>query len=277
MADLYRGGFRLWKGSLLPPASRFWIVARNEIGRVRRSKWSRLLVYLSALPALVFILIRVGSSVASRAGAPIEIEVIDKLMRGQLLFAALLAASAGSGMIAQDRKTNALTLYLCRPLSVKGYILGKMIGLAAALAAVYLVPAAFYVLVEAATEPVFDFLPAAARLARVVAATSLHVLIVTALVLALSSLASRPKLVGLAWVMLYFFSDAAAEGAAHAFSHAAWTDLVSLPDLFEASGGYVLRGGDGLESLVILLALGFSAMLVVRWRVFRMARMAVSA
>jgi len=278
MADLHRGGFRVWEGALLPSSTRFWVLAASDLGRIRASRWSRILVYLSAIPLLVMSLVRFGTMLASGTERlAINIEVLDRLLSGQVLFAVLLAGMAGGRLIAEDRRTNALSLYLARPLSAGRYLLGKGVALGVLLASVYTLPAVLYVLVEALTAPQFELLALAWRMARTLAVTTLHTGSMTLLALALSASGRKPKLIAIAWIALYLVTDAASEALGGAFRHAAWTDLLSLRRLMENSALWVLHGGSGWSSALVLAGLCAVSVAALRWQVSRMGRSMVSS
>ena len=278
MADLHRGGFRVWEGALLPSSTRFWVLAASDLGRIRASRWSRILVYLSAIPLLVMSLVRFGTMLASGTERlAINIEVLDRLLSGQVLFAVLLAGMAGGRLIAEDRRTNALSLYLARPLSAGRYLLGKGVALGVLLASVYTLPAVLYVLVEALTAPQFELLALAWRMARTLAVTTLHTGSMALLALALSASGSKPKLIAIAWIALYLVTDAASEALGGAFRHAAWTDLLSLRRLMENSALWVLHGGSGWSSALVLAGLCAVSVAALRWQVSRMGRSMVSS
>ena len=120
-------------GGTRQPAQRAWLViARSGIrGFLRRrpmigilfGSWIQLMVRLA--------MFYVSESVAQTAGllGPTA-KVFRDFLEQQNFFVFLLAVYVGSGLIAQDRKANALQIYLSKPLTRLDYIAGKMAILA---------------------------------------------------------------------------------------------------------------------------------------------------
>ena len=68
-------------------------------------------------------------------------QVFRDFLDSQHFFVFLIAVYVGSGLIAQDRKANALQIYLSKPLTRLDYIAGKMTILVTFLLLVTWVPA----------------------------------------------------------------------------------------------------------------------------------------
>jgi len=117
------------------------------------------------------------------------------LFRFQKSIALIICVIVGAGLISEDRRNNALELYLSRPLAVRDYVLGKLAVVAFFVAMVTVVPAMILILVKM-TLSGYDvsLLPEQVDLAwRTLAAGSVMVLVMSLLVLAASSLAKRAR------------------------------------------------------------------------------------
>lgn len=270
---IYRGGYRTYDGPMLSPETRFLVIAGLEFRRFFRQKWVRWLAMAGCVPVVLFsaiVLVKVLVENVARGAIP-SLELLPKLLSAQLQFMALLAAVAGAGLIAEDRAGNALLLYLARPLSPVRYAAGKLLALVGLLGLAYLVPAMLYVALELMVATGSGFLAAALRVLATLATTSVHVLVTALLVLALSSLGSRARYVGLAWIGIFYLSEILAAMAGQALD-AKWVELFSLPGLYRKGAELLIEGRtEGAVPFVILAFLGIGAALLLRRRVMRLA------
>ena len=197
--------------------------------------------------------------------------LLEKLLEVELFIMALLAASAGSGLIADDRRTNALLLYLSKPLTPGRYLIGKGLALGALLSLVYLVPGFLHVAVAGMISSTVTLSGFFIDLLSVAIISSLHVGATVIFLLTLSSMGTRSRYIGLAWVAAYFFSKAVSQGAMQAADGASWPKYLSLPDLYKGSAAFVMSPRwEDPWSLVVLLAL---AGICLGLLVFRMKRL----
>jgi len=267
---IHRSGYRQYTGDLLPGGSRFLVLAGAELSRLWSRRSTRWILILGALPLVIIVAAEVGKGlIETAAGAlPFQLELMDKLFNAEQVFLAILAAAAGAGLIADDRGSNALILYLSRPLTPTRYLAAKGLALGAILSLVYLVPAWILVLVSELMAREVDWLGFAARGARATAVGLLHIGATSAVVLFLSSLATRARYVGLGWIAFFFFSDGLASGLRKASDGAEWARYLSVKDLYEDSATWIMghgdRGGPALALLLLGLVAGIG--LVVRMR-----------
>jgi ABC-2 type transport system permease protein len=125
-------------------------------------------------------------------------------MNVQSVFAMILAAMAGPGLIAPDIANNALPLYFSRPLSRVDYVLARFIVLAGLLSLVTIVPALFLLTMQIGLAGVrwamdFWYLPAG-----VLAGFALWILVVSLVALACSAYV-KWRVVSGALVLAFFF------------------------------------------------------------------------
>lgn len=124
-------------------------------------------------------------------------------------FVFLIAVYAGSGLIANDRRANALQLYLSKPVTRAEYILGKMSILATFLLAVTWLPALLLLSLQVAFSGSFAFMRANSSLvASVTVYSLLQTIVITFGMTALSSLSRSSRFVGIMFAGLLLFSDA---------------------------------------------------------------------
>jgi ABC-type transport system involved in multi-copper enzyme maturation permease subunit len=113
----------------------------------------------------------------------------------QKWFGLVLCVLVGSGLIAEDRRTNALELYLSRPLRLRDYVLGKLAVIGFFLAMVTIVPCMILVVVHSLLHGLG---PGETELQlgllwRAPLAGGVEILMAAMLVLAASSLAQRAR------------------------------------------------------------------------------------
>ena len=115
----------------------------------------------------------------------------------------------GAGLIANDRRANALQIYLSKPLLRSEYIAGKAAILFAFLMLVTWVPAMLLLLVQVLFAGSFTFLRENLFLfPAITVASLLHVLLATFTMLALSSLSKSSRYVAILYSGILFFSMA---------------------------------------------------------------------
>ena len=127
----------------------------------------------------------------------------------QELWVFFITIYVGAGLIANDRRANALQIYLSKPLTRFEYVAGKAAILAVFLLAVTWLPAMLLLLVQGLFAGTFAFarqnlflLPA------ITVYAFLQVLLATFAMLALSSLSKSARFVGIMYAGVIFFTDA---------------------------------------------------------------------
>ena len=127
----------------------------------------------------------------------------------QDLFVFVFSVYVGAGLIANDRRANALQIYLSKPLTRAEYVFGKLAILMAFLLLITWVPAIMLLIVQILFAGNFTFVrnnfylfPAVTLFAFIEAG------VVSAAMLALSSLSNSSRFVGILYAALMFFSQA---------------------------------------------------------------------
>ena len=276
---IYKEGYREYSGPLYPANTRFLVVASEELLRMLRGKWSRRLMYLASVPFIVMVAIALFKGVlASASKFNLPVNPIIQLMNIEATVMALLAASAGAGIIAEDRKSRSLVLYLSRPLSPARYAWGKGLALWGLLSAVFWVPALVLSWVQAMVDPAYAGMALLKVMAGVVLGGGLAIAVITVVVMALSSLGNRRGYIGMAWIALYFFSDVVSHAVRQATDHASYSDWLSFQRLLKGTMNWVLHPTlDAVGPPLVLLGVGVLAGALLVWRLRRMMRTAVSA
>jgi ABC-2 type transport system permease protein len=127
----------------------------------------------------------------------------------QEIFVFFLTVYVGAGLIANDRRANALQIYLSRPLTRSEYVFGKLAVLMTFLLLVTWVPAIVLLLVQIAFAGNFTFLRTNLFLFPAITVFSfVQVTMVAVTMLALSSLSNSSRYVGILYAAVIFFTQA---------------------------------------------------------------------
>jgi ABC-type transport system involved in multi-copper enzyme maturation permease subunit len=115
----------------------------------------------------------------------------------------------GAGLIANDRRANALQLYLSKPMTSAEYIAGKLAILFLILVSVTFLPAMMLLLTQALFAGSLEFVRNNLYLLPAITLFSLaQVLLASTTMLALSSLSKSSRFVGVMYAGLFFFTTA---------------------------------------------------------------------
>jgi ABC-2 type transport system permease protein len=127
----------------------------------------------------------------------------------QELWVFFITIYVGAGLIANDRRANALQIYLSKPLTRFEYVAGKAAILAVFLLAVTWLPAMLLLLVQGLFAGTFAFARQNLFLFPAITVYAfLQVLLATFAMLALSSLSKSARFVGIMYAGVIFFTDA---------------------------------------------------------------------
>jgi ABC-2 type transport system permease protein len=134
-------------------------------------------------------------------------QTFREFLEHQEIFIFFIAIYAGAGLIANDRRANALQIYLSKPLTRLEYIAGKATTLFVFLLLVTWVPAMLLLFVQVMFAGSFAFLQQNAFLFPAITVYAvLQVTVATLSMLALSSLSKSARFVGIMYAGLIFFT-----------------------------------------------------------------------
>ncbi len=154
---VYKRSYRTYQGKTTRLGFRFLVISRYASQQFWRSR----LLYAIALVCLVYPAICLGNiylqhnlelaksfQFSLNKLFPVDAAFFFRFMEVQGGWGFLLTVILGAGLVSPDLANNALPLYLCRPVSRRDYVLGKMTVLALPLALITLVPGLFLYLAE---------------------------------------------------------------------------------------------------------------------------------
>jgi ABC-type transport system involved in multi-copper enzyme maturation permease subunit len=136
-------------------------------------------------------------------------ESFRQFFQQQAIFVFFVTVYVGAGLIANDRRANALQIYLSKPMTRAEYVLGKLAILAVFVLLVTLVPGLLLLLLQALFSGSFQFVRDHIYLVPAMTLYSvLQAAVVCFTMLALSSLSNSSRFVGILYAGVVLFSDA---------------------------------------------------------------------
>lgn len=203
-------GYRRYGGSRLARGQAWAVIAKAGI---RTMVAKRIFVGLLLLAWLPFFGRAIGMYVAANMPqasfmAPTA-ETFHGFLEQQGIFVFFVTVYVGAGLIANDRRANALQIYLAKPLTRAEYVLGKLSILIVFLLLVTWVPAILLLFVQMMFAGNFTFLRNNAYLLPAITVFSfIEVITLSVVMLALSSLSKSGRYVGILYTGLLFFTTA---------------------------------------------------------------------
>ena len=203
--------YRRYGGEKRPVQSAWTVIARAGLMSFLRRRAFLGLLIVAWIPFVVRasqLFLASNFSQAATFLAP-SVQTFRDFLGQQSIFVFLITVYVGSGLIANDRRANALQLYLSKPVTRAEYILGKMTVLATFLLAITWLPAILLLIFQIAFSGSFTFVRTNASLiASVTLYCLLMVIVITFGMTALSSLSRSSRFVGILFAGLLIFSDA---------------------------------------------------------------------
>ena len=186
------------------------VIARSGIRSFFGRKAFLGLLLLSWLPFFVRVIqIYAAANLPQAAFLAPKPETFRQFLDQQEIFVFFITVYVGAGLIANDRRANALQIYLSKPLTRTEYVFGKLAILTTFLLLVTWVPAILLLLVQIALTGSFTFFRNNVFLFPAITVFAfVQVTMVAATMLALSSLSNSSRYVGMLYAGLIFFSQA---------------------------------------------------------------------
>ncbi|MBW8713812.1 MAG: hypothetical protein JF632_06975 [Acidobacteria bacterium] len=202
--------YRRYAGGKAVPGQAWTVIARAGIAAMIRKRTFLGLLLFAWMPFLVrAVQIYVTSNYPQVAMFAPTAETFRQFLEQQDFFVFIMTIYAGAGLIANDRRANALQIYLSKPLMRTEYIFGKAAVLFAFLLFVTLVPGLLLLLLQVLFAGSFAFLTKNMFLFPAIAiAAVLQAGLSTFTMLALSSLSKSARYVGILYAGILFFTAA---------------------------------------------------------------------
>jgi ABC-2 type transport system permease protein len=255
-------------------AGRAWmVIARTGILTIVKKRLFLGLLLLAWLPFVVgAVMVYLGANYPQFANLlGLTAQRFRDFLGRQELFAFIITVWVGAGLIANDKRANALQIYLSKPLSRVEYIAGKFGVLAAFLLLVTWVPAILLLLLQVIFTGSLTFLRENFYLFPAVTVFAcLQVMLASFTMLALSSISKSSRYVAILYAGVMFFSDAV-YGIIFLITGSTRMSWLSLPANVRQLGNVIFRLAPeypdtppAVSLLAVVVVIGLAAWILER-------------
>ncbi len=212
MSPIHDQSYRRYQGSRLAVGQAWTVIAWAGIRAMLAKRNYVFLMILSWVPFLVsavglYFAANFPAQASSFFGA--SPAMFRSFLDRQSTFVFFMTIWAGAGLIANDRRANALQIYLAKPLLRIEYIAGKLAVLLFFLLGVTLVPGVLLILLQIAFSGSFAFITHNLHvIPSVILGSLVQVIVASTTMLALSSLSKSSRFAALMYTGAIFFTDA---------------------------------------------------------------------
>lgn len=203
-------GYQRYQGARFQAGAAWQVIARAGLRAVLVQRKYIGLMLLAWTPFIVRTAQAwAAANVPQAALLALKPETFREFLETQAVFVFFFTVFAGAGLVAADRRANALQLYLAKPLTRWEYVAGKAAILVTLLLAVTLAPALLLLLVQVGFAGNLTFLKANLHLVPAITLYSVaQVVLASSTMLALSSLSKSSRFVAVMYAGLIFFTSA---------------------------------------------------------------------
>ena len=256
-------GYRHYTGQRVLHGRGWWVIARHGVlDRLGERRFLALLLFAWSLFVFRAVELYIGTTVVRAAFfAPSE-ETFRTFLAQQRLFVFFITIYAGAGLIATDRQSNALQIYLSKPTTRHDYIGGKLLTLALFLAAVTWAPAMLLLALQILFAGSLDFVLSHPRLIPAITLASiLQVAVASMMMLALSSLSRSRRFAAMMYAGIVIFAGLLDGALERVSGNPLWvlispqnTLLLLMDSIFGAPPDDTAVLGLGVAAVAMLLA-----------------------
>lgn len=264
MSPIHDQTYRRYAGTRQPPGRAWTVIVSAGVRNMLAKRAFLALMILAWIPFLVRAIQIWAVTMYPQAGnvVPVDATLYRDFIEQQGVFFFLVAIYVGAGLIASDRRANALQIYLSKPLLRAEYIGGKLAVLMIFLLLVTLVPA-FLLLVVQVGFTGLDFLwDNATLIPSVTLASLLRVIVAATTMLALSSLSKSTRYVAILYTGIIFFTEAV-YGVLYLVTGSSRVAWVSVTANLNQVSDLIFRQDLRYETPVIVSLLVLAALVVV--------------
>ncbi len=200
--------YRRYRGGKSTPGRAWTVITRAGIKNMIRKRAFLGLMLFAWIPFIVrAVQIYIAANFPQAAILAPSAETFRQFLEQQDFFVFVVTIYVGAGLIANDRRSNALQIYLSKPLMRSEYIAGKAAVLFSFLMFVTFVPAILLLFIQVMFAGTFTFVKNNLFLfPAITVASLLQVLVATFTMLALSSLSKSSRYVGILYAGIIFFT-----------------------------------------------------------------------
>jgi ABC-2 type transport system permease protein len=211
MSPIHDQSYRRYEGTREPPGRGWAVIMRTGLMTFLARRVFLVVMLFAWVPFIVRAvqIYVVTMYPMARQAVPVDPKMFLDFIEQQGLFVYFVTIYVGSGLIANDRRANALQIYLSKPLLRTEYIGGKLAILAIYLLEVTLLPGLLLLMLQVLFSGSFEFIRANAFLIPAITLASiLRVAVAASTMLALSSLSKSSRYAAILYTGVIFFSEA---------------------------------------------------------------------
>jgi ABC-2 type transport system permease protein len=261
-------GYRHYTGERTLHGRGWWVIARAGLAdRLHERRFLGLLLFAWSLFVVRAVQLYIGQTLARGVFfAPSE-QTFQLFLEQQRLFVFFITIYAGAGLIASDRQSHALQIYLSKPITRNDYIAGKLLTLAIIQDAVTWVPAMVLLVLQVLFSGSLEFVADHPRLVPAITlASALQVALAVVTMVALSSLSASRRFAAMLYAAIAIFAAAIARVLQASTGHAGWVLLSPESTLLAVNDAVFGAGSEAAVPLPIAvgaLAAVFAACIVI--------------
>ncbi len=235
-------GYRRYLGSKTAVGKSWQVITRAGIRTVLAKRSFIALMLLAWSPFVVrAVQVYVAATFQQASFLAPGADTFREFLEQQGVFVFFVTIYVGAGLIANDRRANALQVYLSKPLTRAEYVAGKFAILFLFLVSVTWLPAILLLLVQTMFAGNLAFVQANIFLLPAITLFSLLQVLVSAMtMLALSSMSKSSRFVGVMYAGLVFFTAALFQALRGITGRSSWA-WISPTDTLEQIGAYIFR------------------------------------
>jgi len=202
--------YRRYGGKRESARSAWSVIALAGITSLVKKRVFLALLLFAWIPFIVrAVQIYVSANFPQASMLAMKAETFRQFFDQQGIFVFFVTVYVGAGLIANDRRANALQIYLSKPLTRAEYVLGKLTTLVVFLLLVTWLPGVLLLLIQALFAGSFSFVRENVYLLPAMTLFSLlEVVVASFTMLALSSLSNSSRYVGILYTGAVLFTDA---------------------------------------------------------------------
>lgn len=235
-------GYRRYVGQRNAQGRVWWVIARAGLmERLRERRMLALLLFAWAPFIVRAVQMYVASNFQQASFLAATPETFREFLGQQGAFVFFITIFVGAGLIANDKRANALQVYLAKPLTRVEYVAGKLVTLALLLISVTWLPAIVLLLLQMMFAGSTAFLRANLFLFPAITLfAAIQVALSAFTMLALSSLSKSRRFVSLMYAGLVFFTAAMYQALRNITRSSGWAFL-SPKDTLDVLADAVFR------------------------------------
>ena len=235
-------GYRRYAGRRERHGRRWWVIARAGVmERLRERRFLALLLFAWAPFVVRAVQLYVSANVPQAGFLAATPETFREFLDQQSIFVFIVTAYVGSGLIANDRRANALQIYLSKPLTRVEYVTGKLVTLVVFLVGVTFLPAILLLFLQMMFAGSMTFILENLFLIPAITLFSVIQVFVSAFaMLALSSLSKSRRFVAIMYAGIVFFTAAMYQALTAITGSRAWA-WISPEDTLDIIADTIFR------------------------------------